>query len=191
MVTSRVRAAAVAAVVAAGLSACGGSTGHHDDPMLIPAGERGAAALGQPISDLEALIRWVGKATDECDDAEPATERELAEYLGPTRFPWYESYVGEWATCGVEPYDKIGLVVFAPDAQVAFQKSWVAALGDGQDRNNPDWAFGNGFAITAGPLGVERLGLRYLMCTPEDIPAAVTVPSDVEGCVFAAFHHHE
>ncbi|GGS32788.1 MULTISPECIES: hypothetical protein [Actinokineospora] len=177
--------------VLAALTACS-DAGHHDDPMLIPAGSSGAAALGQPVTELDTLVDWVQNATDECDDAEPATEQDLRDYLGPTRFPWYASYVGAWATCKVAPYEKIGLVVFAPGAQAAFQESWAAALRAGEDRSNPDWAFGNGFAVTAGPLGVERLGLRYLMCEPGDIPAEGAVPSDVEGCVFAALgHRHE
>ncbi|GAA4422111.1 hypothetical protein GCM10023148_23290 [Actinokineospora soli] len=159
--------------------------------MLIPAGSTGAAALSQPVTELDSLVRWVEKTTDECGDAEPATEEDLAEYLGPTRFPWYAEYVGSWATCAVRPYDKIGLVVFAPGAQAAFQRSWAAALKQGEARSNPDWAFGNGFAVTAGPLGVERLGLRYLMCEPGELPATGTVPSDVDGCVFAAVGHHE
>ncbi|MGW5051627.1 hypothetical protein [Actinokineospora sp. NPDC004072] len=183
-----VRLAAVAAVTAA-LAAC--SPGHHADRMLIPAGSSGSAALSQPVGELEALIDWVQSATDECDDAESATEQQLREYLGPTRFPWYAAYVGSWATCAVAPYAKIGLVVFAPGAQAQFQQDWAAALRAGEERSNPDWAFGNGFAVTAGPLGVERLGLRYLMCEPGELPASGTVPADVPGCVYAAVDHHE
>ena len=183
------RLAAVVLAVAA-VSAC--TSEHHADPLLIPAGSTGAAALGQPVDDLDAVIRWVQKTTDECDDAEPADDEQLREYLGPTRYHWYRPHIAAWATCGVRPYDRIGLVVFARDGQTALQKSWVAALRGGDKRGNPDWAFGNGFAITAGPLGVERLGLRYLVCEPGQAPGDATVPSDVDGCVFAAGEpHHE
>lgn len=179
----------VAAVGA--LALLGGcASGHHEDPMLLPSGSTGAAALGQPVAGLDPLVEWVQRVTDECDDAEPASEQELAEYLGPTRFPWYAAYVGEWATCAVRPYAKIGLVVFTSEGQTAFQESWAAALRSGEARSNPDWAFGNGFAVTAGPLGVERLGLRYLVCEPGDIPATGAIPSDVEGCVFVDPEEH-
>jgi hypothetical protein len=181
-------ATALAAVLA--LGACS-SGGHHDDPMLIPAGSTGVAALGQPMADLDRVVSWVQKVTDECDDASPATSEQLAEYLGPQRFEWYSEYVAQWATCKVAPYDKIGLVVFEPQAQKALQEAWIAALKAGEERSDPDWAFGNGFAVTAGALGVEEMGLRYLMCEKGEIPGAEVVASDVEGCVFAAFDHHE
>jgi hypothetical protein len=63
-------------------------------------------------------------------------------------------------------------------------------MSAGQLADNPDWAFGNGFAVTAGQLGIERLGLRYLWCKPVDVPHAETVAADVDGCTFVTWQHH-
>jgi len=167
----------------------GGGHGHHravnNDPQLIPAGKVGAPALGQPVESMDELATWVREATGECDEVAPAGEAELAEYLGPKRVTWYGPFVAEWATCRIEPYDRLGLVLFEPGRQRALQEFWLRGLRSGELADNPDWAFGNGFAVTAGPLGARRLGLHYLWCEPVDHPGAHTVPADVEGCVYA------
>lgn len=184
-------------VVALTITGCGGETppvpptehGHHavptDDPNLRPAGESGTPALGQPVETLDELTSWVRDVTGECADVARGTEDELADYLGPTRVTWYGPFVAEWATCRIEPYDKLGLVLFEPGQQQALQEFWLRGLGSGEIADNPDWAFGNGFAITAGPLGKERLGLHYLRCEPAPVTGAATIPADVDGCVYA------
>jgi hypothetical protein len=169
------------------------TTHQHDlasDPVLAPAGGTGTPALGQPMTSMADLSAWVREATGECVDLSPASMDELAEYLGPVRLGWYQPFVGEWATCGIQPYDRLGLVLFEPGQQRALQEFWSRSLASGELAENPDWAFGNGFAVTAGPLGAERLGLRYLWCQPVDDPDAHTVPADVDGCVYATTHHH-
>lgn len=187
---------AVAAVLVAALAGCGGDAGHHDpakDPNLIPAGDTGAAALGQPFDSAEDVAEWVGWVTEECEDPVSADMGQLAEYLGPVRFPLYEPYVAEWVTCAVQPYDKFGVVMFKPGQMQAFQAAWREHMRAGRISDNPDWAFGNGFGVTAGPLGMERLGLHFLWCTPvEGVPNAHVIKSDVEGCQFVLIggHHH-
>ncbi|MCT2586383.1 hypothetical protein [Actinophytocola gossypii] len=166
-----------------------GGHGHHrapnNDPQLIPAGKVGAPALGQPVESMDELTAWVREVTGECADPAEADAAELADYLGPTRVEWYGPFVAEWATCGIEPHDRLGLVLFEPGQQRALQEFWLRGLESGELAENPDWAFGNGFAVTAGPLGTQRLGLHYLWCEPVDLPDAHTVPADVEGCVYA------
>jgi hypothetical protein len=177
------------------IAGCGGApatppvTGHAqhhqaptDDPNLVPAGDTGTPALGQPVETMDELSSWVRDITGECADVTESDEAALADYLGPTRVTWYGPFVAEWATCGIRPYDKLGLVLFEPGQQRALQEFWLRALASGEISDNPDWAFGNGFAITAGPLGVE-LGLHYLWCEPVDSDGE-TIPADVEGCVY-------
>jgi hypothetical protein len=176
----------------AGASPASTAHHHHDpatDPALEPAGGTGTPALGRPMTSMADLSAWVRSVTGECARLSPAGQDELADYLGPARVGWYRPFVAEWATCGVEPYDRLGLVLFGPGQQRALQRFWARGLATGELTENPDWAFGNGFAITAGPLGAE-LGLRYLWCAPVDDPDAHTVPADVEGCVYATTHHH-
>jgi hypothetical protein len=156
-----------------------------DDPMLTPAGETGTPALSQPVETMDDLASWVRAVTGECADVTAAGEDELADYLGPTRVSWYGPFVAEWATCRIEPYDKLGLVLFEPGQQRALQEFWLRGLESGEIADNPDWAFGNGFAVTAGPLGTERLGLHYLWCEPVEGTDAHTIPADVEGCRYA------
>lgn len=169
---------------------------HHHDPAdppggdHHPAGPTGTPALGRPFTSMDDLSAWVADTTGECADLAPASAADLADYLGPVRVRWYEPFVAEWATCGIAPYDRLGLVLFEPGQQRALQEFWARGLASGELTDNPDWAFGNGFAVTAGPLGVERLGLRYLWCEPVDDPDAHTLPADVDGCVYAAPDHH-
>jgi hypothetical protein len=177
------------------IAGCGGEPpvqgghGHHsaptDDPNLRPAGERGTPALGQPVESMDELASWVRAVTGECDEVTSANEEELADYLGPTRVAWYGPFVSEWATCRIEPYDKLGLVLFEPGRQRALQEFWMRGLRSGEIADNPDWAFGNGFAVTAGPLGTDRLGLHYLWCEPVEVAPAHAVPADVDGCTYA------
>lgn len=198
---------ALAAVVALLLAAgCGSGTsdsgtsdrgpaghGHHDpasDPRLVPAGSSGTPALGQPVESMRDLASWVRETTGECASVSAASRDDLADYLGPMRVAWYEPFVAEWATCAIEPYDTLGLVLFEPGQQRELQAFWLRGLASGEIADNPDWAFGNGFAITAGPLGTERLGLRYLWCEPVEDPDAETIPADIDGCVYATAGHH-
>ncbi len=153
----------------------------------VPAGD---AALGQHFTSLRDVSTWVQQSTDECDDVKTETKEQLADYLGPQRYSWYEPFVAEWATCSVKPHAKLGLVLFKPDQQRALQEFWHRGMSTGQLADNPDWAFGNGFAITAGQLGMERLGLRYLWCRPVDVPHANIVPAEVDGCTYVTWHHH-
>jgi hypothetical protein len=163
--------------------------GHHqaptDDPNLVPAGDTGTPALGQPIGSMAQLSKWVRGVTGECADLTESGKDELADYLGPTRVTWYGPFVAEWATCRIQPHDKLGLVLFEPGQQRALQEFWLRGLESGEITDNPDWAFGNGFAVTAGPLGIERLGLYYLRCEPVEGATGRTVPADVAGCLYA------
>lgn len=208
----RILSVVVAWLVLAGVAGCAGgepapavpSPHHHDhqahdhdpahdpaaDPLLEPAGETGTPALGQPVESMAELTAWVQSATGECATVSAAGPEELADYLGPRRVDWYGPFVAEWATCAIAPYGRLGLVLFEPGRQRALQEFWVRALASGEIADNPDWAFGNGFAVTAGPLGTERLGLRNLWCEPVDDPAADTIPADVDGCVYATSGHH-
>jgi hypothetical protein len=185
----RLLVAAVAVLLMAGCTSEPTAAQHHNN-NLVPAGSSGSAALGQHFTSLRDVSTWVQQTTDECDDVQPASKEELASYLGPLRYSWYEPFVAEWATCSVKPYAKLGLVLFKPDQQRALQEFWQRGMSAGQLADNPDWAFGNGFAVTAGQLGIERLGLRYLWCKPVDVPHAETVAADVDGCTFVTWQHH-
>jgi hypothetical protein len=190
-VPSLLVAAALAIAGCATTPSAAPPTGHGDhapvdDPKLEPAGDTGTPALGQPIKTMDELSAWVRDMTGECHDVTKADDTELADYLGPTRVTWYGPFVAEWATCGIAPYDKLGLVLFGPGQQRALQEFWQRGLASGQMADNPDWAFGNGFAVTAGPLGIDRLGLHYLTCEPTETSGEEhTVPADIEGCVYS------
>jgi hypothetical protein len=162
---------------------------HHepltDHPLLKPAGDTGTPALSQHVETMDELTSLVRDVTGECADAAAASDEELAEYLGPTRVSWYGPFVAEWATCRIAPHDKLGLVLFEPGQQRALQEFWLTGLASGEIADNPDWAFGNGFAVTAGPVGRDRLGLHFLWCEPVEGVKAHIVPADVEGCVYA------
>lgn len=163
----------------------GSGHGAATDPGLPPPGMSGTPALGRLLQSTAELSDWVRDTTGECAEVSPADMDDLADYLGPTRVEWYRPFVAEWATCRIAPYDKLGLVVFKPGQQQALQEFWLRGLRSGEIGDNPDWAFGNGFAITAGPLGTERLGLHYLWCEPVEGTDAHIIPGDVEGCVYA------
>ncbi|APU15810.1 MULTISPECIES: hypothetical protein [Actinoalloteichus] len=150
----------------------------------------GIAALGESFDSMDELAAWVQDETGECAEVAPADRDDLVDYLGPQLAEHYEPFVSEWATCSIPPYDRLGLVRFEPARLIEFQESWQQAQADGRLTDNPDWAFGNGFAITAGPAGNDELGLHYLWCAPVDIEDAHRIPADVEGCEFARTEHH-
>jgi hypothetical protein len=54
----------------------------------------------------------------------------------------------------------------------------------GELAEGPTFAFGNGFAVSAGFLGVSELGLYYFRCDFVD-PKVKQVPADEADCVFA------
>ncbi|MCP2330406.1 MULTISPECIES: hypothetical protein [Actinoalloteichus] len=164
--------------------------GGHDDHDHEAAEETGAAAMGQSFDTALELASWVAEETGECADPTPASEEEFRDFVGPLLIGLYEPYVAEWATCAVPPHDKLGLVIFDPDRFTEFQESWRDAVEEGEVRGNPDWSFGNGFAVTSGPTGAEEMGLHYLWCAPVDIEDAHLIPADAEGCDFAHHGHH-
>ncbi|AOS63913.1 hypothetical protein [Actinoalloteichus hymeniacidonis] len=150
----------------------------------------GVAALGESFESLDELAAWVQDETGECADPAPANRDELIDYVGPQLAEYYEPFVSEWVTCSIPPYDRLGLVLFGEGELVEFQRSWQQAQADGRLNDNPVWAFGNGFAITAGSVGNDELGLHYLWCKPVDIEDAHRIPADVDGCEFARTAHH-
>jgi hypothetical protein len=135
---------------------------------------------------------WVHTRTGECSSPRAASLEEFEEFVGPLRAELYAPFVEEWATCAVAPYEKLGLVVFQSGRMREFQESWKAALASGKVTDNPDFAFGDGFAVSA-TTGLERLGLRYLHCKPVDPTALAPEPAEAAGCVYTAMvegHHH-
>ena len=124
---------------------------------------------------------WVQVRTGECADPVPGTIEQFVEFVGPLRAKLYAPFVAEWATCEVKPYEKLGLVVFHRDRLAEFQESWRAAIKDGVVKDDPDFAFGDGFALTA-TTGLERLGLNYLRCAE--------VPDRCVQAPMSGGHHH-
>ncbi|GGP77188.1 hypothetical protein [Saccharothrix coeruleofusca] len=150
-------AAAAALLVGSAACSAGGST--TSGPTL------GATALGPPLTTTTQIAEWLREKTGECAQAEQRTMEQFAEFLGPLRTKLYAPYVAEWATCKVGPYERLGLVVFHRDRLAEFQKSWQAARASGEVGDDPDFGFGNGFALS-GTLGLESLGLHHLRCSP-------------------------
>lgn len=126
-------------------------------------GSVACCATGPDTGSATGVGEWVRVRTGECADPVPGTIEQFAEFVGPLRAKLYAPYVAEWATCEVKPYEKLGLVVFHRDRMAEFEKSWRAALDGGEVRDDPDFAFGDGFALSA-TTGLERLGLDYLRC---------------------------
>ncbi len=182
---------AVIVVIRGGGDDSGGSQAAAPDLLdPSPTATAGAAALGRSFDTVEELAAWVAARTGECDNFEPATFEELASFLGSERMTLYEPFIAEWGTCTVEPFVRLGLVIFGPGQLAELQREWSQALAEGRVSGNPDFGFGNGFALTGV---VEGLGLSYLWCTPDqptDAAGMIYVPGDVEGCVFARPHHH-
>ena len=115
---------------------------------------------------------------------------EFAAYLGADRAKLYEPFVAAWATCAVPPFQKVGLVLFEPGGVLGLQESWKAGLAAGTLTENPDFGFGDGFALTSEELGTGELGLRHLWCRPVEGTDAVEEPAGVDGCVFARTEGH-
>ncbi|PRY38750.1 hypothetical protein [Umezawaea tangerina] len=155
----------------------------------------GASACGaaDPTTGSAADVgAWVRAKTGECEAPRAATIEEFADFVGPLRAKLYAPYVSEWATCEVVPYKKLGLVVFRRDGLAAFQEGWKASVAAGEVHGDPDFAFGEGFALSA-TTGLERLGLRYLRCTPVDGTELSPEPAEAPGCVYTAMprgHDH-
>ena len=158
--------------------------GHHPTTsrVIAPAG---------PFSTLEDVVKWTQDASGgQCADARTATMPEFTAYLGADRAKLYEPFVESWATCAVPPFQKVGLVLFKPDGVRGLQEFWKAGLAGGTLTENPDFSFGQGFAITSEELGTDELGLRHLWCKPVDGTDAVQEPAGVDGCVFAKTEGH-
>ena len=172
-----------AALLAAALSTTGCTS--QPPPALA---DHGAAAITQPISTMDDLVDWMRERTGgSCEDAKPESKEEFTRFVGPELVNLYEPFVAQWATCAMPPnYPKVGLVLF--NDLTAFQQSWRDAKKAGRVSDGPSFSFGNGFAVTAGFLGVHELGLYYLRCDYDD-PQVHQVSADVAGCVFANPEH--
>ncbi len=172
---------AAALSISAGLLAC-------CSPAPPPA-THGAAALGTRLSTMEDLVTWMADTAGECADVEDQEPTALRTFVGPDIAARFEPFVAEWVTCRVSPrFPKVGLLLFTGDAQREFQESWRDAMTGGEVADGPSFAFGNGFAVSAGLLGVRELGLYYFRCDYDD-PRVRQVPADVDGCVFANPEH--
>ncbi|MGW0522626.1 hypothetical protein [Crossiella sp. NPDC003009] len=180
------------------VAACGGQPdqspnahGAHGVPTSAAGGPRaGSAALGEAMPSMTALIDWMKQKTGACADAKTVSKAELPGYLGEVRALRYEPFIAEWATCAVPEHAKIGLVLLKPDKIKSMQEFWLRGLREGAITENPDFGFGNGFAVTSAEFGSEKLGLRHLWCKPMAGVQADTFPADAEGCVFAALPGH-
>lgn len=158
----------------------------------LVSGSAACSAVDPDTGSAAGVGTWVHARTGECAPVRTASVEEFAEFVGPLRAELYAPFVAEWGTCSVAPYEKLGLVVFQAGRMKDFQESWKAALASGQVTDNPDFAFGDGFALSA-TTGLERLGLRYLHCTPVDATALSPEPAEADGCVYTAMvpgHHH-
>lgn len=152
-----------------------------------PPAAHGAAAITPAITTMAGVVDWVQEKTGSCDDARTEARDQFAQFVGPQLAGLYEPFVKEWSTCSVPPnYPKVGLVLF--NDMTAFQESWRDAKKAGKVSDGPSFGFGNGFAVTAGFLGVHDLGLYYLRCDYDD-PRVHQVSADVVGCVFANPEH--
>jgi hypothetical protein len=182
------RALAVALIGFAVLTACGTADPHAGHTASTTAH---IAPPAGPFSTLDDVVKWTRSASGQCADVTRATIPELASYLGEERAKLYEPFVAEWATCAVPPFTKVGLVLFKPDGVRDLQEFWKRGLADGTLEENPDFSFGDGFALTSEELGTGELGLRHLWCKPVEGQHAEQVPAGVDGCVFAttAGHH--
>ncbi|MBP2326858.1 hypothetical protein JOF56_007243 [Kibdelosporangium banguiense] len=152
-----------------------------------PLADHGAAAITQPITTMDELVRWMRSRTESCDDVRPASRQEFAQFVGPQLVDLYEPFMTEWTTCSLSSsYPKVGLVLIKD--MRAFQQSWRDAMTAGRVSDGPAFSFGNGFAITSGYLGIAELDLYYLRCNYDD-PQVHQIPADVAGCVFANPEH--
>lgn len=154
-----------------------------------PQATRGAGSIGNRLATMDELVDWIDDTAGGCADVDTHDLGELREFVGPATAARFEPFVAEWATCRVSAkFPKVGLILFSGDEQRKFQESWRDAMTAGEIADGPTFAFGNGFAVSAGYLGVAELGLYYFQCDYLD-PQVHQVPSDVEGCVFANPEH--
>jgi hypothetical protein len=154
-----------------------------------PAVTRGAGALGERLTTMDELVDWMRDTAGECADVTTQDADDLRGFVGTDIAGQFEPYVEEWVTCEVSAeFPRVGLMLFADDAQREFQESWHDAMTAGELADGPSFAFGNGFAVSAGFLGVSELGLYYFRCDYVD-PKVKQVPADVADCVFANPEH--
>jgi hypothetical protein len=154
-----------------------------------PTSTEGAGALGPQMSTVDEIVDWMRDTAGDCADVTAQGLDELTGFVGPDIAARFEPYVAEWVTCSVsEQFPKVGLLVFSDSGQRQFQESWHDAMTAGEVADGPTFAFGNGFAVSAGFLGVSELGLYYFRCDYDD-PRVPQVPADVAGCVFANPEH--
>ncbi|GAA1275966.1 hypothetical protein [Saccharothrix xinjiangensis] len=178
------RCAALVALLVGSVACSSGATG-----------SRGLAAnaLGPPLATPAAVGEWVHEKTGECTEVQPRTMAEFDEFVGPLRSRLYAPYVVEWGTCRVGPYERLGLVIFQREKLADLQRAWQGARSTGEVADDPDFGFGNGFALS-GTVGLEALGLHHLRCTPvtPEEQVAHTIAAEAEGCVYAQRegHHH-
>lgn len=154
-----------------------------------PAATKGAAALGDRLSTMDDIVDWMSDVAGECANVTPRKPDALRGFFGPDNAARFEPYVSEWATCSVSnEFPRVGLVLFTGDGERKFQKSWHDAMSAGQVADGPSFAFGNGFAVSAGALGVSRLGLYWFLCDFTD-PKVHRIPADERDCVFVNSEH--
>lgn len=154
-----------------------------------PTATAGAGALGARLTTMDNLVDWIDETAGDCAAVSRREIGELRTFAGPDIAARFQPHVAEWATCRVSPeFPVVGLLLFDGDEQRRFQESWHAAMRAGEIADGPTFAFGNGFAVSAGFLGVSELGLYYFRCGTVD-PRVHQVPSDVAGCVFANPEH--
>jgi hypothetical protein len=182
-----VRRIATALLGLALLAACGQTVDPH--AAHHPAPTRVVAPAG-PFTTLDEVVKWTQAASGECKDVKTASMADFASYLGADRAKLYEPFVAEWATCAVPPFSKVGLVLFKPDGARGLQEFWRQGLSNGTLTENPDFSFGDGFAITSEELGTNELGLRHLWCKPVEGSEAEQAPAGVDGCVYATTKSH-
>ncbi|MFL6120708.1 hypothetical protein [Actinophytocola sp.] len=153
------------------------------------AATRGAAALGDRLSTMDAVVGWMRETAGGCENVTPQGLDALRGFIGPDNAARFEPYVAEWATCSVSnEFPRVGLLLFSGDGQRKFQESWHDAMTAGEVADGPSFAFGNGFAVSAGALGVDRLGLYWFLCDFTDTKVH-RIPADEDGCVFANSEH--
>ncbi|MCS7477462.1 hypothetical protein ACFFQW_22205 [Umezawaea endophytica] len=153
----------------------------------LVAGSVACSAADPATGSAAGVGEWVHARTGECSSPRVGSIEEFAEFVGPLRADLYAPFVQEWATCAVAPYEKLGLVVFRPGVMREFQEAWKASVAAGEVVGDPDFAFGPGFAVSATD-GLERLGLRYLHCTPVEGHVMSPEPAEAEGCVYTKMH---
>lgn len=156
---------------------------------VAPTATRGAAALGDRLSTMEDVVDWMRDTAGECADVTPQKRDALVGFLGPDNAARFAPYVAEWATCSVSTeFPRVGLVLFTDDGQRKFQKSWHDDMTAGRVADGPSFAFGNGFAVSAGALGVTKLGLYWFLCDFTDLKVH-RIPADEQDCVFVNSEH--